>query len=137
MTRRWRGAVRYGHDPGTAAHEGGDEQSRMDKPHKYVGAETGGRADGIEGQRQEHHAHRLNSLNPGSTGIRSSNTILSWLAWQDDGMTMRVRDKGRSGLSCRWISIPNSGVPEFTDMDDLATECDRHSAVKTVVYGTG
>jgi hypothetical protein len=29
----------------------------VDKPHKY-GAETGGRADGGEGQRQEHHAHR-------------------------------------------------------------------------------
>ena len=52
----------------------------VDKPHKYVGAETGGRADGGEGQRQEHRFTALNSfqIRINWDKVKQYDPILAW-----------------------------------------------------------
>ncbi|MFC5706719.1 molybdopterin-binding oxidoreductase [Aeromonas eucrenophila] len=87
----------------------------VDKPHKYVGPKL---ADLMTAVGAEGKSITLTALN--SFQIR-----VNWdkvkqydpiLAWQDDGMTMRVRDKGPL-----WFILPLDKYPElkrseFTDM---------------------
>ncbi|MCH7371425.1 MULTISPECIES: molybdopterin-binding oxidoreductase [Aeromonas] len=87
----------------------------VDKPHKYVGPKL---ADLMTAVGAEGKSITLTALN--SFQIR-----VNWdkvkqydpiLAWQDDGMTMRVRDKGPL-----WFILPLDKHPElkrseFTDM---------------------
>ena len=87
----------------------------MDKTAQIRGAETGGRADGGEGQRQNITLTALNGfqIRINWDKVKQYDPIL---AWQDDGMTMRVRDKGPL-----WFILPLDQHPElrrseFTDM---------------------
>ncbi|MFQ2701300.1 molybdopterin-binding oxidoreductase [Aeromonas caviae] len=87
----------------------------VDKPHKYVGPKL---ADVLTEVKANGKSITLTALN--SFQIR-----INWdkvkqydpiLAWQDDGMTMRVRDKGPL-----WFILPLDQHPElrrseFTDM---------------------
>jgi len=87
----------------------------VDKPHKYVGPKL---ADVLTEVKANGKSITLTALN--SFQIR-----INWdkvkqydpiLAWQDDGMTMRVRDKGPL-----WFILPLDQQPElrrseFTDM---------------------
>ncbi|XBT52961.1 molybdopterin-binding oxidoreductase [Aeromonas veronii] len=87
----------------------------VDKPHKYVGPKL---ADVMTAVGAKGKSITLTALN--SFQIR-----INWdkvkqydpiLAWQDDGMTMRVRDKGPL-----WFILPLDQYPElkrsaFTDM---------------------
>ena len=87
----------------------------VDKPHKYVGPKL---ADVLTEVKANGKSITLTALN--SFQIR-----INWdkvkqydpiLAWQDDGMTMRVRDKGPL-----WFILPLDPHPElrrseFTDM---------------------
>ena len=87
----------------------------VDKPHKYVGPKL---ADVLTEVKANGKSITLTALN--SFQIR-----IKWdkvkqydpiLAWQDDGMTMRVRDKGPL-----WFILPLDQHPElrrseFTDM---------------------
>ena len=87
----------------------------VDKPHKYVGPKL---ADVLTEVKANGKSITLTALN--SFQIR-----INWdkvkqydpiLAWQDDGMTMRVRDKGPV-----WFMLPLDQYPElkrseYTDM---------------------
>lgn len=87
----------------------------VDKPHKYVGPKL---ADVLTEVKANGKSITLTALN-------SFQNRINWdkvkqydpiLAWQDDGMTMRVRDKGPL-----WFILPLDQHPElrrseFTDM---------------------
>jgi len=87
----------------------------VDKPHKYVGPRL---ADVLA-------AVKANGKSITLTALNSFQIRINWdkvkqydpiLAWQDDGVTMRVRDKGPL-----WFILPLDQYPElkrseFTDM---------------------
>ena len=87
----------------------------VDKPHKYVGPKL---ADVLT-------AVKANGKSITLTALNSFQIRINWdkvrqydpiLAWQDDGVTMRVRDKGPL-----WFILPLDQHPElkrseFTDM---------------------
>ena len=87
----------------------------VDKPHKYVGSKL---ADVLT-------AVKANGKSITLTALNSFQIRINWdkvrqydpiLAWQDDGVTMRVRDKGPL-----WFILPLDQHPElkrseFTDM---------------------
>lgn len=87
----------------------------VDKPHKYVGPKLSDVMKAVGGSGKTITLTALNSfqIRINWDKVKQYDPIL---AWQDDGMTMRVRDKGPL-----WFILPLDQYPElkrseFTDM---------------------
>ena len=87
----------------------------VDKPHKYVGPKLADVLTAVGG------TGKIITL----TALNSFQIRISWdkvkqfdpiLAWQDDGATMRVRDKGPLWLILPLDQYPELKRSEFTDM---------------------